>query len=85
MEDPDEISSGGVDYRIYNLARTVKRFRIASSGADVLGGFGKLPDNFDQLPPEQQLTHLTEATNKFELLGNNVAIAGSFDDGFTLS
>jgi hypothetical protein len=85
MENPDEISSSEVENRIDNLARTVKKFRIIASGASVLGGFGKLPDNFEQMQPEEQLGHLTHATNKFGLSGLGVDVAGTFDDGFKLS
>lgn len=86
MEDPDEVSSSEVEGRLYNIERVINKFKIVSSGSGtVLGGFGKLPDDYSQMVPSEKLKHLTSATNKFDLSGMGVDVAGSFDDGFKLS
>ena len=85
MEDPDQITGDEIN-RIENLERIVKRFRIAVAGdGKVLGGFGKLFKPPEELTLEQRLTNLENATNLFNLVGDNVDVAGNFDDGFSVS
>ncbi len=85
MENPDEISGGALD-RIDTLERIINKFKIAVAGdGDVQGKFGSLPKNQSQLSPHERLANLESVTNQFGLSGQNVDVAGTFDDGFTLS
>lgn len=86
MENPDEITGGKIEERLAALKKTVDRFRIVCAGTGwTIGGFGKLPSNFDQLPQDEQLKCLTKATDEFKLGSLGFEHSGNFDDGFKLS
>ncbi len=73
------------DQRVQDMEKSVKTFRIASSGdGELRGGFGRLPSN-----PAQELLDrmkdLTKAMNQFNLTGDNLNISGSFNKGYTVS
>ena len=85
MEDRNEISGDEIN-RIDELERIVHRFKFVTAGdGKVLGGFGKLFKPSEGLSLEQRLTNLENVTNAFNIAGENVGIAGNFDDGFTFS
>jgi len=66
--------------RIDHLADRIRNFEIAvSGGSDLLGGFGKIPD--DAVTVE----HLEAAFKKFRLTGTNgLQAAGSIEKGYAL-
>jgi len=85
MEDHDEIS-GSTIRRVENLERIVNRFKLVVAGSgNVSGGFGKLPKNQEQLPIQERIANITAARLKFNLVGQNVDVAGTFNDGFNFS
>lgn len=85
MEDNDQISSGALD-RLDNLERIVKRFKITVAGnGNVIGGFGKFFKPPEELTPQQRLDNIKRAVNLMNFEGNNVDVAGNFDDGFRFS
>jgi hypothetical protein len=84
MEDSNEIGYSEVG-RIEELETIIRRHKFAVSGGAVLGGFGKLPKNQSELPLEQRLANIKAARAKYELVGENISIAGSFEDGFKFS
>lgn len=84
MENSDEESRSAV-IRIEELETIIHRHKFAVSSGAVLGGFGKLPKNQSELPLEQRLSNIQAARAKYELVGENIDIAGSFDDGFKFS
>lgn len=84
MEDSNEIGGGTVN-RIEELETIIRRHKFAVAGGAVLGGFGKLPKNQDELPLEQRLANIQKARAAYALEGVNTSIAGSFQDGFKLS
>ena len=72
--------------RIEELEQVVQRFKFITSGdGKVLGGFGKLFKPPEGLSLEQRLANLENATNAFNVIGQNVNVDGNFDDGFILS
>ncbi len=84
MEDSDEISGGTLN-RIEELETVIRQHKFAVSGGAVLGGFGKLPKNQNELPLEQRLANIQKARAEYELKGVNISVVGSFQDGFKLS
>ncbi len=80
----DEVSRNGVkteQERIDYLADRIREFKVVvSGGGDVVGGFGKIPDE------EVTMEHLEHAFSKFRLAGTDGLQAyGSLEKGYVIS
>lgn len=85
MENTDEERGDEIN-RIENLERIIIKFNIASAGSGaVLGGFGKLPKNRNELPLPERLANVQKARVQFSLTGQNVGVTGNFEDGLIAS
>ncbi len=70
--------------RVRAMEHAVKGFRIASAGDGLLrGGFPRLPQGVTDLM--QQMKNLSDAMSKFQMVGDNLNVQGSFDKGYTVS
>ena len=71
-----------MDERLTKLEKQVLEFRIVvAGGGAVHGGFGELTRSNVQ---SERISNLQRSVRDFSVVGDNMNIAGNFDDGFVI-
>jgi hypothetical protein len=70
--------------RVTQMEKAINGFRIISAGDGLLrGGFPRIPTGV--LDTMKQMQNISNAMSKFQMVGDNLNVSGSFDKGYTVT